>query len=94
MTPWTVAHQVPLSMGFSRQKYWSGFPFPSPGDLPNPGTKPRSLTSPALAGEFFMTSATWKSAEYAQTFSNVLPIIPLSFKLIDTMIMSLTVHIK
>ena len=41
-----------------------------------------------------MTSATWKSAEYAQTFSNVLPIIPLSFKLIDTMIMSLTVHIK
>ena len=94
MTPWTVAHQVPLSMGFSRQKYWSGFPFPSPGDLPNPGTKPRSLTSPALAGGFFMTSATWKSVDYAQTFSNVLPIIPLSFKLIDTMIMSLTVHIK
>ena len=94
MTPWTVAHQVPLSMGFSKQKYWSGFPFPSPGDLPNPGTKPRSLTSPALAGGFFMTSATWKSVDYAQTFSNVLPIIPLSFKLIDTMIMSLTVHIK
>ena len=94
MTPWTVAHQVPLSMGFSKQKYWSGFPFPSPGDLPNPGTKPRSLTSPALAGGFFMTSATWKSVDYAQTFSNVLPIIPLTFKLIDTMIMSLTVHIK
>ena len=44
-TPWTVAHQDPLSMGFSRKEYWSGLPFPSPGDLPNPGTKPES---PAL----------------------------------------------
>ena len=54
----TVAHQAPLSMGFSRQEYWSGLPFPSPGDLPNPGIKP---TSPALqgvsciAGGFFAT---------------------------------------
>ena len=39
-TPWTVAHQAPLSMKFSRQRYWSGLPFPSPGDLPNPGIKP------------------------------------------------------
>ena len=39
MTPWTVDHQVPLSMEFSRQEYWSGLPFPSPGDLPNPGIK-------------------------------------------------------
>ena len=44
-TPWTVAHQAPPSMGFSRQEYWSGLPFPSPGDLPNPGIEPRS---PAL----------------------------------------------
>ena len=44
VTPWTVAHQAPLSMGFSRQEYWSGLPFPSPGDLPDPGIKP---TSPA-----------------------------------------------
>ena len=44
MTPWTVAHQVPLSMGFSRQEYWSGLPCPLPGDLPNPGIKPRSPT--------------------------------------------------
>ena len=44
-TPWTVAHQTLLSMGFSRQEYWSGSPFPSPGDLPDPGIKPRS---PAL----------------------------------------------
>ena len=41
-TLWTVAHQAPLSMGFSRQEYWSGLPFPPPGDLPDPGTEPRS----------------------------------------------------
>ena len=48
MTPWTVAHHAPLSMGFSRQKYWSGSPFASPGDLPNPGMEPVSPMSPAL----------------------------------------------
>ena len=41
-TPWTLAYQAPLSMGFSRQEYWSGVPFPSPGDLPNPGIEPGS----------------------------------------------------
>ena len=50
MTPWTVALQAPLSMEFSRQEYWSGLPFPTPEDLPNPGIKPASLASPALAG--------------------------------------------
>ena len=50
--PWTVAHQAPLSMGFSRQEYWSELPFPSPGDLPNPGVEPASS---ALAGRFFTT---------------------------------------
>ena len=49
-TPWTVAHQAPLSMGFSRQEYWSGFPFPSPEDLSDPGIDP---LSPALADGFF-----------------------------------------
>ena len=44
VTPWTVAYQAPLSMGFSRQEYWSGLPFPSPGDLPNPGIEPGSPT--------------------------------------------------
>ena len=44
VTPWTVAHQAPLSMGFSKQEYWSGLPFPSPGDLPHPGIEPRSPT--------------------------------------------------
>ena len=48
-TPWTVAHQAPSSMGFSRQEYWSGLPFPSPGDLPDPGIEPRSPTLQADA---------------------------------------------
>ena len=48
VTPWTVAHQAPLSMGFSRQEYWSGLPFPSPGNLPDPGIKPGS---PALQAD-------------------------------------------
>ena len=48
-----VANQVPLSMGFSRQEYWGGLPFPPRGDLPNPGIKPVSLVSPALADTFF-----------------------------------------
>ena len=52
-TPWTVAHQAPMSMGFSRQEYWSGLPFPPPGDLPDPGIKPRSpaLQADALTSE-------------------------------------------
>ena len=53
--PWTVAHQAPLSMGFPRQEYLSGLPFPSPGDLPHPGTEPASPKSPALADGFFTT---------------------------------------
>ena len=60
-TLWTVAHQAPLSMGFSRQEYWSGVPCPPPGDLPDPGIELESLTSPALAGKFFSTSATWEA---------------------------------
>ena len=50
MTPWTVPGQAPLSMGFSKQEEWNGLPFPSPGDLPDPGIKPMS---PALTGGFF-----------------------------------------
>ena len=52
--PRTVACQAPLSMGFSRQEYWGGLPCPPPGELPNPGIEPESLTS-ALAGEFLTT---------------------------------------
>ena len=58
-TLWTVAHQAPLSMGFSRQEYGSGLSFPSPGDLPNPGIKPTSVP-PALASRFFYHWATWE----------------------------------
>ena len=54
---WTVAHQAPLSMGFSRQEYWSGLPFPSPGDPADPGIKPTCLASPALAGGFLTTKS-------------------------------------
>ena len=61
-TPWTVALQAPLSMGFSRQEYWNGLPFPPP----DPGIEPKSIRSPALARGFFTTSATWEAplAEY------------------------------
>ena len=55
-----VACQVPLSMGFSRQEYWSGLPYPSLGHLPDPGIKLASLISPALVGRFFTTSGTWE----------------------------------
>ena len=55
VTPWTVAHQASLSMEFSRQEYWSGWPFPSPGDLPDSGIEPVALDSPVLAGRFFTT---------------------------------------
>ena len=60
VTLWTVACQAPLSMGFSRQEYWSGLSCPPPGDLSHPGIEPMSLRSPALAGRFFTTSATWE----------------------------------
>ena len=60
-TPRTVAHQAPLSMGFSRQEYWSGLPFPSPGHLPDAGIKPVSLMFPALASRFFTTGTTWEA---------------------------------
>ena len=52
MTPWTVTHQATLSVGFPRQEYWNGLPFPSPGGLPDPGIEPES---PALAGDLFTT---------------------------------------
>ena len=55
---WTVAHQAPLSMGFSRQECWSGLPCPPPGDLPDPRIEP---TPPGLAGGFFTTSTAWEA---------------------------------
>ena len=55
VSPWTVACQAPLSMGFSGQEYWSGLPFPSLGDIPNPGIKSASLASPALVDGLVIT---------------------------------------
>ena len=60
-TSWTSACQAPMGMGFPRQENWCGLPFPSPGDLPNPGVKFMFLVSPALAGEFLTNSTTWEA---------------------------------
>ena len=62
-TPWVVARQPPLSTGFSRQEYRTGLPFSPPRGLLDPGIQPMCLTSPALAGGFFTTGATWDSYE-------------------------------
>ena len=59
-TPWTVACQAPLSVGFPRQEYWRGLPHPPPGDFPDPGIEPYLLTS-TLLGEFFTTSSIWEA---------------------------------
>ena len=61
VTLWTVAHHAPLSLGFSRQEYWSGLPFPNPWNFPDPGIEPTSLTSPALANGFFTTNTAWEA---------------------------------
>ena len=63
VTPWTAAHQVLLSVGFTRQEYWNGLLFPPPGDLPNPGMEPQPLVSPALAGWFFTTAPAERPSE-------------------------------
>ena len=67
-TPWVITCQSPLIMGSSRQECWSGLPCPPPGDLPHPGMEPVVLMSPALAGKFFTTRATW------QVHSGLIPI--------------------
>ena len=79
VTPWSVAHQIPLSIGFPRQEYWSGLPFPSPGHLPNSGIKP---ASPAVAGGFFYHWATWKARVFctcSQTYESLCPLKCFSF---------------
>ena len=68
-TPWTVACQASLSMGFPRQEYWSGLPFPSPGDPPNPGIEPAFSASPALSGGFFTTEPLEKQAHFTHSVS-------------------------
>ena len=72
VTPWAVAHKAPLSMGFPSQEYWSGLPFPPPGDLPNAGIKPASpvaLVAPTLAGGFFTTELPGKPKRFNRKYS-------------------------
>ena len=98
MIPWTVAQQAPLSIEFSRQEYQSELPFPSPGDLLDPGIKPEFLTSPA-AGEFFTTEPLGKpqirhSFFFFQTFLNydlitILAILSLSSAGYESILMGL-----
>ena len=73
-TPWTVAHSAPPSMGFSRQEYWSGLPFPSPGDLPNPGIEPGS---PALQADALTAELSKKG--YLITFRHHFYLLSLAF---------------
>ena len=72
-TPWTVAHQAPLSMGFSRQEYWSWLPFPSPGDLPDPGIEPGSpaLQANTLPSEHCPTNSNQLQFSSVQSLSHV-----------------------
>ena len=70
ISPWTVAHQSPLSMGFPRQEYWSRLPFPLSGYPPNPGTEPMSPMPPVVADRFITTSAIWK----AQPWKRLVPL--------------------
>jgi len=95
-TLWTVARQAPLSTGFSRQESWSGLPCPPPGNLPNPGIKPASLTS---ADRFFTAGATWKVcysmdqfSSVAQTVSSVAQSCPTLCDLMDCSMPGLPVH--
>ena len=71
-TPWTVAYQAPRSMEFSRQEYWSGLPFPSPGDLPNPGIKPGS---PALQADTLQSEPPGKPCIHTSIFSYLSPCV-------------------
>ena len=73
VTLWTLALQAPLTMRFFRQEYWSGFPCPSPGDLPNPAIKPVSLMTPALTVGFFTTNVTWEALLINSSWKNKNP---------------------
>ena len=92
-TLWTVAHQAPLSMGFSRQEYWSGLPCLLQGIFLTQGSNPR-LISPALAGRFFTTSAIWEALFVMQTWENDLTSLCLCFLVSKMEISIYTVDIR
>ena len=83
-TPLTVVHQVPLSIEFSKQKYWSRLPFPTAGDLPGLGIKPTSSASPALAGRFFITDPPGKPIFISISMSMHAKLLQLYLTLCDT----------
>ena len=87
--PWTVACQGPLPMEFSRQEYWGRLPFLTPEDLPDPGIKPTSLASPAMAGGFFTTSTTWEAC-----YNIKIILIPIILVLIHDLHILNVVHVK
>ena len=72
-TPWTITYQVPLFMGFSQQEYWSELPCPPPVDLPNPGIELTSLSSPVLAGRFFITDPPKKPRALVRSLYQISP---------------------
>ena len=77
VTPWTVAYQAPLSMGFSRQEYWSGFPFPSPGDLPDPGIEPGF---PTLEADDLTSESLLKNLEIELPYDPEIPLLSIHTK--------------
>ena len=79
-------------MGFSRQEYWSGLPFPSPGDLPDPGFEPMSLTSPTLADGFFTTSATWEAQVSVESESEIAQLCPTLCDPTDCSLQGSSIH--
>ena len=79
-TPGTITHQALLSMGLPRQEHWSGLPFSSPGDLPDPEIEPVSLTPPALAGGFFTSSTTWEANKLSWLSNQLLGIFKMKWK--------------
>ena len=83
-TPWTVACQPPLAIGFSRQKYWTGLPCSLPGDLPDPGIKPVPFICPAVAGVFFTTSTPGKPCLIINTLKQVSPFLLLLLQSVPT----------
>ena len=87
-TPWTVAHQAPLCMRFSRQEYYSGLPCPPPGDLPDPGIKPASLKSLGI----FTTSTTWEALCY--NFSSPIKKKKKKVALVSSFSLSKKTHLK
>ena len=91
MTLWTGAHQAPLSVGFSRQEYWSGLPCPPPGDLPDPGIKLASLGFPALADGILTTVSPWKPSESSNE-NSILLLLNITHNTFAKLCMPITVR--